>query len=80
MTVAKIAITLDKDILIQVDRLVKEGKYKNRSKAIQDALKDKLRDWRRKRLIEEVSKLDPEEERAFAEGFLRAKDGVCGEY
>lgn len=80
MPVAKIAITLDKDILIQVDRLVKEGKYKNRSKAIQDALKDKLRDWRRKRLIEEASKLDPEEERAFTEGFLRAKDGVCGKY
>lgn len=80
MSSAKVAITLDKDILNQIDYLVKEGKYKSRSKAIQDALEDKIKNWRRRRLIEEVSKLDPDEERSFAEESLSAGNEVWEEY
>jgi len=67
MPATKIAVTVDEGIVKQIDRLVREGKYRSRSKAVQDALKDRLRNWRRKRMLEEVSKLDPREERDLAE-------------
>ena len=78
MPVAKIAITVDEEIVRQIDRLVREGKYKSRSRAVQDALKDRLRDWRKKRLVEEVSKLNPDEERALAEESLHEEE--CEKY
>lgn len=80
MAVAKVAITVEKEILKQVDRLVREGKYKNRSKAIQDALEDKLKGWRKKRLLNELSKLDPAEERAAAEESLGFEDDPWEKY
>ena len=64
---AKVAITMEKDLLKQVDRWVTEGRYPNRSQAIQAAVREKLERARRRRLAEEASKLDPKEERALAE-------------
>jgi len=42
MTTAKIAITIEKDMLSQLDLLVKTNFFPNRSKAIQEAVKEKL--------------------------------------
>lgn len=42
MSTAKIAITLDEDFLKEIDRWVSEGRYSNRSKAIQEILKEKI--------------------------------------
>jgi len=67
MSTAKVAITLEEDFLKEIDRWVSEGKYPNRSKAIQETLNEKITNWRWKRLIEEVSKLNPKEEQAMAE-------------
>lgn len=67
MAKAKIAITLEEDLVKEIDRWVSEGQYPNRSKAIQEILKGKITNWRRKRLVEEVSKLNPKEEQAMAE-------------
>ncbi len=64
---AKLAITMEEDLLSQVDRWVAEGRYPNRSQAIQAAVREKLERSRRKRLGEEASKLAPREERALAE-------------
>ena len=66
MPAAKVAITLDEVLLTQIDRWVTEGRYPNRSKAIQAAVREKLERSRRRRLAEEAAKLDPKEERALA--------------
>ncbi|MGH2452199.1 MAG: ribbon-helix-helix domain-containing protein [bacterium] len=55
------------ELLTQIDRWVAEGRYPNRSQAIQAAVSEKLDRASRTRLSEEVAKLDPEEERALAE-------------
>ncbi len=64
---AKVAITIEEDLLSQVDRWVAEGRYPNRSQAIQAVLREKLERVRKRRLAEEAAKLDPNEERALAE-------------
>ncbi len=67
MRFAKVAITLEKDLLTQLDRLVAERHYSNRSQAIQAAVRDNLERFRRRPLPEEATKLDRKEERALAE-------------
>ncbi|HEV2358098.1 MAG TPA: ribbon-helix-helix domain-containing protein [bacterium] len=64
---------MDESILRQVDRLVAEGLYPSRSRAIQDAVCRQLERRRRRRLTEEAAKLDPKEERALAE------EGLAGD-
>ena len=67
MPVAKVAITLDSELLTQLDRLVSQEVFPNRSKAIQEALQDKLARLKRSRLAKESAKLDPKAEQAMAE-------------
>ena len=75
MAASKIAITIEKSMLARLDRLVGERKFPNRSRAIQEALEEKIRKIERNRLAEECRKLVPDEERTFAEeGFGFEKD------
>ncbi len=67
MSTAKIAITLDEDMLHRLDQLVKDRVFPNRSKAIQDAVEEKLSKLERNRLFRECAKLDPVLEKALAE-------------
>jgi metal-responsive CopG/Arc/MetJ family transcriptional regulator len=67
MAASKIAITIDDNILRQLDNLVKSRRFPNRSKAIQDAVAEKLARLERSRLAQECAKLDPEFERSLAE-------------
>lgn len=67
MPKAKIAITIDSQIVSQVDRLVKEQSYPNRSRVIEEAILEKLSRIDRNRLSKELNKLDPEFERSLAE-------------
>lgn len=67
MSKTKIAITLDKDFVAEIDHLIKEHKFMNRSQAIQEAVKDKLQRLKKSRLAEECSKLDSSFEKAMAE-------------
>ena len=70
MSTIKVAITLDEKTLAELDRLVKRRVFPSRSRAIQEAIEEKLRRLKRTRLAEECSKLDPEFEKALAdEGF-----------
>ncbi|MEN6441882.1 MAG: ribbon-helix-helix domain-containing protein [Syntrophobacter sp.] len=73
MASAKIAITMDENTLHRLDRLVKDRVFPNRSKAIQDAVEEKLRKLERSRLSRECSKLDPSMEKNMAE------EGMSGE-
>ncbi|MDQ6759224.1 MAG: ribbon-helix-helix domain-containing protein [Acidobacteriota bacterium] len=63
----KIAIALDERCLRDIDRLVKEGRYPNRSKAVQSALALLTERDRRVRLQRELNKLHPAAERRLAE-------------
>ena len=67
MASAKIAITIDEGTLHRLDRLVKDRVFPNRSKAIQDAVEEKLKKLERNRLARECTKLDPAMEKAMAE-------------
>ena len=67
MPTAKVAITVDGQLLKLVDRWVTQGRYPSRSQAIQAAVREKIERWNHTRLAEEVAKLNPKEERALAE-------------
>lgn len=67
MASTKIAITVDKDLLTSLDELVAREVFPNRSKAIQEALRDKLAYMKRSRLARECARLNQAEEKALAE-------------
>lgn len=67
MTTTKVAITLDSEVLAQLDQLVAQQVFPNRSKAVQEALLDKLMQICRVRLAQESAKLNPSEEQNLAE-------------
>jgi metal-responsive CopG/Arc/MetJ family transcriptional regulator len=75
MATSKIAITLENDTLKRLDMLVKSNFFPNRSKAIQEAVAEKLTRMEKSRLAQECAKLDPDFERSLAEeGFTSEKD------
>ncbi len=63
----KIAITLDKSSVSELDFLVGKGVFRSRSQAIQEAVSEKLARTKRTRLAAESAKLAPAHERALAE-------------
>jgi len=67
MGTSKIAITLDNDMVKKLDMLVKSNIFPNRSKAIQEAVVEKLTRMEKSRLAQECAKLDPEFEQSLAE-------------
>jgi Arc/MetJ-type ribon-helix-helix transcriptional regulator len=67
MSTAKIAISIDHSLVERIDYLVKEKVFPNRSKAIQEAVKEKIEKLDKKRLAVECAKLDPGCEQALAE-------------
>jgi metal-responsive CopG/Arc/MetJ family transcriptional regulator len=80
MPKSKIAITLDRSIVGEIDRLVKKRTYPNRSQAIEEAMREKLHRLKKSRLAEEVAKLDPRLERAMAEEGLSQDASEWPEY
>ena len=70
MALAKVAITIEEELLRRIDRLVEMRKFPNRSRAIQEAVRDKLERLERGRLARECAKLDRAfEQRMADEGF-----------
>lgn len=67
MAKEKIAITLDKRSIGELDRLVEENVFPNRSQAIQAAVSEKLQRLKKTRLIAESAKLNPVYEKELAE-------------
>jgi len=80
MVTAKIAITIEKDILIRLDLLVKSQIFSNRSKAIQEAIKEKLNKLENNRLEIECLKLNPDFEQALADEGLFSEIEEWPEY
>ena len=73
MPVQKVAVTVDRAVLRAIDRKVETGRFANRSRAVQEALELLLERDERPRLLAELSKLDPAEERALADESLAAE-------
>jgi len=67
MATSKVAVTLDEKMLREVDRWVRQGRFPNRSRAVQAGLEELARRQRRTRLAVEAAKLDPHEEKRLAE-------------
>ncbi len=67
MATSKIAITIDQGTLRQLDLLIQAKYYPNRSKAIQEAIAEKLMRLEKSRLARECAKLDPDSEQSMAE-------------
>ena len=67
MAASKIAITMDDNLLKRLDNLVKSRAFPNRSRAIQEAVREKLARIDKTRLARECSKLNPKYEQTLAE-------------
>jgi len=70
MPTAKVAISIEKATLEQLDRLVHDHVFPSRSRAIQEAVEEKLSRLKKTRLAEECTKLDPKAEQAMTEETL----------
>ncbi len=73
MSAAKVAITIEEELLKRVDRMVEQRRFPNRSRAIQEAVREKLERMDRGRLARECAKLNRTFERKMAE------EGLAGE-
>ncbi|MEE8605664.1 MAG: ribbon-helix-helix domain-containing protein, partial [Candidatus Aminicenantaceae bacterium] len=67
MAASKIAITMEEKLVKQLDDLVKSRVFPNRSKAIQEAVEEKLKRMEKTRLAEECAKLNTKYEQTMAE-------------
>jgi len=63
----KVAVTLEKRTVEDLDRWVREGRYPNRSRALQAAVNLLSEREKRTRLDRELAKLDRKEEQKMAE-------------
>lgn len=77
---SKIAITLDEEYVEQIDRMVDEHIFQNRSQAVQEAVSDKLRKVKQGRLASECAKLDQNFEKALADEGLNEDLATWPEY
>jgi Arc/MetJ-type ribon-helix-helix transcriptional regulator len=67
MATSKIAITIDQNILKRLDLIVKSRIFLNRSRAIQEAVVEKIERIEKSRLACECAKLNPKFEQKMAE-------------
>ena len=67
MTTDKVAVTIDRQVLRRLDQLVAEKRFPNRSRAIQEAVEEKLARMDRTRLAREAGKLDRRFEQRLAD-------------
>jgi Arc/MetJ-type ribon-helix-helix transcriptional regulator len=80
MPKTKVAITLDTELVQNLDDLVAQRRFANRSQAIEAALAEKLARLAKTRLAQECAKLDPTEEKALAEEGLQGSAETWPEY
>ncbi len=71
MGASRITITLDEGLLKRLDHLVQVVPYSSRSRAIQEAVEDKLRKTNKDDFERELVKLDPQFEQEMAD------EGLC---
>jgi Arc/MetJ-type ribon-helix-helix transcriptional regulator len=77
---SKVAVSIEKATLEQLDQLVRSKVFPSRSRAIQEAVEEKLSRLKGTRLAEECAKLDPKAEQAMAEEALSEDMSQWPEY
>ncbi len=80
MVRSKVAISLDKSTLNRLDKLVQKQVFPSRSRAIEEAVAEKLARLERSRLAQECAKLDPAFEKVLAEEGLSEDRAEWPEY
>ena len=80
MSRAKVAITLERETLTSLDQLVTQHIYPSRSRAIQEAVQEKIERLQKGRLARECANLDPKFEKALAEEGLTKDMNEWPEY
>jgi Arc/MetJ-type ribon-helix-helix transcriptional regulator len=75
-----VAITIERELLTRLDRLVKSRRFPNRSRAVQEAVTEKLARMERSRLAQECAKLDRATEQAMAEEGMSDEAAEWPEY
>jgi metal-responsive CopG/Arc/MetJ family transcriptional regulator len=73
VSATKVAITIEEGLLKRVDRMVQQRRFPNRSRAIQEAVREKLERMDRGRLARECAKLNRALEQKMAE------EGLAGD-
>ena len=80
MSVAKVTISIQSDLLKKLDRLVKERVFANRSQAVQSAVEEKVSRLDSNRLARECGKLNKTEEQSLADLGLASETQEWLEY
>jgi metal-responsive CopG/Arc/MetJ family transcriptional regulator len=80
MSTTKVAVTIDRDLLVRLDRLVRSRRFPSRSRAVQEAISEKLARLEHSRLAEECAKLDRVSERKMADEGLSDEATQWPEY
>lgn len=80
MPKTKVAVTLDARLLRDLDELVHQERFPNRSQLVETALVEKLARIRGTRLASECAKLDREEETMLAEEGFSTDSEAWPEY
>lgn len=80
MSTVKVAITMDEKLLKNLDQLVKNHLFENRSRAIQEAVSEKMARLEKSRLVRECAKLDKAFEQTMAEEGMTAGAEEWPEY
>lgn len=80
MSTAKIAITIDEKLVERIDSLVEKRVFPSRSRAIQQAVAEKLSRLDKSRLAKECLKLDKGFEQELAEAGLASEVESWPEY
>ena len=80
MPKSKVAVTLSTEVLEELDALIAQRRFPNRSQAVEAALAEKLERLSHTRLAREVAKLDPVEEKALAEEGMGVELAAWPEY
>lgn len=80
MSTVKVAITMDEKLLKNLDRLVKNHLFENRSRAIQEAVSEKMARLEKSHLARECAKLDKAFEQTMAEEGVTAGAEEWPEY
>jgi Arc/MetJ-type ribon-helix-helix transcriptional regulator len=80
MSKTRIAVTLESALVAAVDALVRDRCFPNRSQAIESAVAEQLRRFRRTRLADACARLDADEERSLAEEGLATDFATWPEY
>lgn len=73
MARSKVVVSIDSGTLKRLDRLVRLKAFPSRSRAVQEAMVEKLERLERIRLARECAELDPQAEEAVAEEGMSAE-------